>query len=595
METRENTLSERERYVLGALVQDPDETAARRARALLEWAGGKSHKAIAKELGFRPAQVNKLTRAFVQERLEVFPTSALERAVRGLAGRATVPGLLGQHPPDMGHARHVAALALQLFDGTRAVHQVPEEWRRVLEAGSLLHNMGSHGDADVRHARTSHDIILAHDLAGFSAVERDVIACLALFYRKKVRPDKDALFVSLDAETRKLTLALAAILRVADGLDFSHTQTTQIDSIQVNTVVDVSVVGKAADKNAARANKKADLWREALTPPLVVAALPPVAGAPSPASLDVSQTVSEAARAILCTQVLRLRQCEEGVRSPGQVESVHDMRVACRRLNSAFRLLKPYLPARRVRKLRPTLEKLRDLLGDIRNLDVLKQALDDFRASASADESAGLQALSHAWASQRAARQGQLEELLDSSAWAAWQTRVDALLGDRTVRDPARVSDVVPGLLWEQYGTVRSYEPRLTGAPLETLHALRIDVKRLRYTLEFFRDAIFARNGGTDPQVAAAPLIEPLVALQDLLGTIQDAVIGGQAVTDFVTEQARQARGRGQLAPEFQAVAAYHAHLQAQIQELRATLPERWEVIMRPPYRELLAQATAAL
>ena len=55
---------------------------------------------------------------------------------------------------------------------------------------------------------------------------------------------------------------------------------------------------------------------------------------------------------------------------------------------------------------------------------------------------------------------------------------------------PDRVYQVVPTLVYSRYEAVRRFEPVISDAPLRTLHALRIDCKRFRYALEFFREVL---------------------------------------------------------------------------------------------------------
>lgn len=594
METRENTLSERERFLLNALSNDPDETARRRAFVLLNWAEGKAPKVIGQELGVRSAQVNRLTRAFLKSRLEIFPSASLERALRGSAGEVSVNSLLTQSASELTHSRYVSELALELFDATSEVHHISGEWRRVLEVAARLHNLGGHADNDARHERVPHDTVLAHDLEGFSPQERDVIACLELFSRKKVKPDKDALFSGFDEDTKKITLGLASILRIADGLDFSKTQSTKIVTIVCGAVVEVQVSGEHSAQDMARASKKADVWNEMISPPLVIRTVDtshpgeaPVARKRPP--LAANDSMSHAARQILATQFEKLQSYETAIRADDNEDAIHDMRVACRRLNSAFRLFRAYMPKKVVNKLHPMIEPLRDLLGEIRNLDVLDANLKEYRAGVAAEEDEMLKAVSDAWRNQRSARQDDLVELLESAPYANWVRRFEHFVLEQDKGAGERNADVVPGLIWKEYGAVRAYEPRVAVASLEELHALRIDIKRLRYTLEFFRDAIFESSESSDG------LIEPLVALQDYLGNMHDAVVAGEELTGFIADYAQRARQRGEVSPEFQALAAYHVHLQSRIVSLRAQLPEHWEIVLRVEYRRELAEATANL
>ena len=46
------------------------------------------------------------------------------------------------------------------------------------------------------------------------------------------------------------------------------------------------------------------------------------------------------------------------------------------------------------------------------------------------------------------------------------------------------VAHVLPSEIWAHYGAVCAYESLLPGAPVASLHALRIEGKRLRYLLD---------------------------------------------------------------------------------------------------------------
>lgn len=308
--------------------------------------------------------------------------------------------------------------------------------------------------------------------------------------------------------------------------------------------------------------------------------------------LSGRSSMREAARHTLERQFSKLKHTEPGVRAADDVEAVHDMRVACRRMNSALRLFRDDIPKKRVKKLRPVLEQLRDALGATRDLDVMTGDLEKYRATVPEEDNAQLHHVAEAWRAERAVHQIELVELLDSTEYQTWGKRMGAFLEGDDKDGSARVADAVPALLWTQYGSVRAYETGLDTATLEELHALRIGVKRLRYTLEFFQD-VFRLPDGTAGN--ADLLIEPLVALQDRLGSIQDCVVAGTALTDFIAKQAERARQAGETTSDFQAIAAYHAHLHSRITELRGGLRERWEPLVRADYRHYLADFAALL
>jgi exopolyphosphatase/guanosine-5'-triphosphate,3'-diphosphate pyrophosphatase len=121
------------------------------------------------------------------------------------------------------HARHVAQLALSVFDQTRAVHKLADREREWLEYGALLHDAGVHISYE-RHHRHSYYLIKNGELRGFDPQEIEIIALLARYHRQATpKKDHDG-YGSLKGTLRKSVRTLAAMLRLAEGLDRSHAQ-----------------------------------------------------------------------------------------------------------------------------------------------------------------------------------------------------------------------------------------------------------------------------------------------------------------------------------------------------------------------------------
>ena len=140
---------------------------------------------------------------------------------------------------------------------------------------------------------------------------------------------------------------------------------------------------------------------------------------------------------------------------------------------------------------------------------------------------------------------------------------------------------MLPSELWAHHGAVSAYQSLLPGAPVGALHALRIEGKRLRYLLEFFRDVL---------DRCAGKAIEALVALQDHLGEMQDGVVAMGLVREFL------AGPEAVATPGAPAAAArYMESRQARIEELRQTLDRPWSQVAGPALRTCLSKAIAAL
>lgn len=589
MTTNDNTLDARERYILTNLASSAELATAQQAQALLKWARGESVAQIAQTLDMDGLVVQHWLDDFAQKRLERFAPSAIEGAARGVAGLTTINALLKQQQVSPAHPRYVATLALQLFDHTASVHQLPRACRTLLATAALLHTIGLNEDAK-NYQRAGRDLILAHEFENIAARERDMLACLVHFHRKKAKPAQDLIFASFDRETQDITLRLAAILRVADGLDDGQSQSTRVQAVHMNEVVDVVVEGPSAAGDAARANKQADLWQQVMTIPLQVR-LPHE----PPAQVDVSiaepeakptadEPISKAGRRIIKKQFEKFLACQEAVRADRDEEAVHDMRVAARRMRSAFRLLRPY--ARKALKgLRKPLRDVAQQLGAVRDLDVLIKNARAYAEPLPPERQSAFERLIADWYERRQEAQRDVVSSLDAKRYRAWQARMNDFLRAKADETGPRLCDEAPPLIWQQYAEVRRYESRVGDASLATLHELRIQCKRLRYTLEFFSDVL----GDSTPR-----LIEALVAVQDQLGELHDADVARQRVVAFIADQTT--RPDTPLdASALQEATAYLGALQNRTAALRASFPERWQAIVAPSFRQALAEAVAAL
>lgn len=119
------------------------------------------------------------------------------------------------------HMRQVAKLALLLYDALRDRHRLQSRMRVLLEAGALLHDIGFEVN-ELRHHKHSRDMILKHPVPGMTQNENQAVACLARYHRKASPTAKHKEFAGLSKPMQRAVTLLAAILRIADGLDRSH-------------------------------------------------------------------------------------------------------------------------------------------------------------------------------------------------------------------------------------------------------------------------------------------------------------------------------------------------------------------------------------
>jgi exopolyphosphatase/guanosine-5'-triphosphate,3'-diphosphate pyrophosphatase len=140
------------------------------------------------------------------------PGEARDRSVRGFAERCHF---------EASHARHVQALALQLFDSIGARLGCDPSDRRLLADAALLHDVGYHINYD-KHHKHSYHLILHADLLGMSPQEQVIVANVARYHRGNAPRRSHRNFGPLNKALRRRVRRLAAILRVADGFDRGH-------------------------------------------------------------------------------------------------------------------------------------------------------------------------------------------------------------------------------------------------------------------------------------------------------------------------------------------------------------------------------------
>lgn len=145
--------------------------------------------------------------------------------------RRSVRHLAEMCDDDLEHSEHVAELALQLFDTTQHLHGLDTAAREYLEAAAILANVGLFISHSKHHLHSYYVIRNSEILAGFTDHEIEMIAIVARYHRKSAPKQSHAEFARLDDGDQALVRTLAAILRVAIGLDRSHDR--RVTSVEV--------------------------------------------------------------------------------------------------------------------------------------------------------------------------------------------------------------------------------------------------------------------------------------------------------------------------------------------------------------------------
>ncbi len=310
---------------------------------------------------------------------------------------------------------------------------------------------------------------------------------------------------------------------------------------------------------------------------------------PKHAGVRIDDPLAEAGRKVLGLHLARMLSVEDGARSGEDPEHVHKMRVATRRMRAAWRVFDGAYRTKPQKRYVRELREVATTLGWVRDMDVQLEDLARYAKSLEPEAAADLAPLADAWRTRRDSARDDLLTLLDSKAYRRFVDEYLAFVstpgGDAVEDDatrPMRVRDTAAGRIWQAYEQVRAHEAGLPWADVPALHALRIDGKRLRYTLESFREVLPARQ--------TEELLAVVTRMQDHLGLLNDADVAATATREWLMSAASG------LAPAArEAAGAYLVAREAEMPRLRRSFPVVWRRVAGPTFRRRLALAISAL
>jgi CHAD domain-containing protein len=243
----------------------------------------------------------------------------------------------------------------------------------------------------------------------------------------------------------------------------------------------------------------------------------------APTAIDASMPMAEVAMANLRRYLSAWHLHEPGARLGDNPNELHDLRVAGRRMDAILRQFRAFLPASLMR-IRPTLKKLLDALGDIRDLDVALSELDAFGRELPGSERDGIDALARHLGSERGRARARMLGILDSASVQKNLQKLASLLAAPAAAPQQSSSElalnVAPKMIRRRYRKVRKSADLLTSeSSMEAYHEVRGQVKKLRYELE----AVAVIYGKP-----ADEMLRPLRRWQEKLGVQQDAAVASR-------------------------------------------------------------------
>jgi exopolyphosphatase / guanosine-5'-triphosphate,3'-diphosphate pyrophosphatase len=179
-----------------------------------------------------------------------------------IAASSEVLAFMMELEPEPAHVQQVARLALDLFDQLTELHGCGVADRFLLEAAALLHDIGWTAASDGKaHHKHSARLIRERSWTTLAPAAVEVIAQIARYHRKSLPAPEHEEFAALPADDQLRVEKLAALLRIADGLDRQHLQKVAGLQTEVQAgAVSVWVKSEAPiQEELMAAKKKADL------------------------------------------------------------------------------------------------------------------------------------------------------------------------------------------------------------------------------------------------------------------------------------------------------------------------------------------------
>lgn len=296
-----------------------------------------------------------------------------------------------------------------------------------------------------------------------------------------------------------------------------------------------------------------------------------------PATVTADLTAGQAGFAVMRKHFAVFLANEAGTRIGEDIEALHDMRVATRRLRAAMSAFGPFLPPRTA-GYRMQFGWIAAALGEVRDLDVQIERMAEWRADVSESQAASLDAVERLFVQRRHAARRRLLFALNSRRYDSLVERFAAFLKRGPARSfaPGQVAllSVAPDLVERRYKKVRQMGDRVKPiSPPGSYHLLRIEAKKLRYALEFV-GGVYGKQ--------ATDFSGRVTALQDVLGLHQDADVAMHMLQDMAANSGRR------LGPAtILAMGAIAERYRVHAQQLRKQFPPVYKPLAGDEWRRL--------
>ena len=499
--------------------------------------GGMSIGFAAQSFKVTPAEIKEIRYAFESNRMALFPISldapadskyCLQKPPND--GKIWTVEELAEHYGIQPPLPHLIQKETFLFNTLGKENGLSEREKNILDAVILLNGIGD-GISLQKNVNAAAEIILTHPIDGFSLNEIKMTALIFVLRQiKNPTPSKiraavnnAGFFVPPAFQKKALLLtALSELITDAENkLKSPEKQAGFAEYVLGVTETDILIPPAESEGETAKSEREtADEKSEKLK-----------------LKINPNDMMAVAAEKIFAAQFGEVKKAEPGVIDEKDIEDVHDMRVALRKMRSANIIFRDFLDSEWLMKTEAGLKTTLSALGVIRDLDVVLEKTNDWMSAEKIDASK-MSVFYEFVKADRKTHHAEAVKYLMSAKYTDFRKELEetfesgVYLGKPNINKkgdaaPIRICDVLPAILHEKAADITAYHEWLNGPYIYTdkLHRLRIAAKNFRYTLDFFKDCLGE---------AAVSLIKEFKELQDILGNFHDAVVAVDVIESYL-------------------------------------------------------------
>lgn len=265
-----------------------------------------------------------------------------------------------------------------------------------------------------------------------------------------------------------------------------------------------------------------------------------MAGAKPVLLLDEATTPDAALRLLVGQNLELARANEAGIVDDVDIECLHDYRVCLRRIRAAIVIFQRTFDTEPMQSLKSGFSALMSPTGHLRDLDVALSEKTRFTRYVASEQSGQLMPFFNYLSQLRQRAYCQVKHHLTAEDYHRQVNELLALLEHKALFDVPNMEGLLcqtlvkQQVIWEYAKANRRAEKIHKGKSDKNLHALRIQCKKLRYSLELFASLLSDKPRKT--------LVAALKKLQDEMGFYNDSCMQQLMLSQYLQQQADNAQ-----------------------------------------------------